>query len=624
MLMLTKVVHISTSIICFLVVTARCANLQDWAEFNTSIGGRLQKLEPLALPCFSLYNGTPNKEDEAVCLEIRQNYTAVPFLAGSVGVTLDAVDNVCLSDPQDQCLLDNTITPAPLPSSNSSCNQGNLGLYYVAVQDASDASAAFAFARQHQIPLSIKNSGHDYMTRNTQKGSLLLWVHELQNMSYAETFTPEGCCPPSTGGADKKNDTTTCTTTTRSYGPVVTIGTGVSSDAATNFATRNNATLLVGASPTIAVSGGWVLGAGHSVLSPVYGLGVDRVVQFRLVTPDGVERTANACQEPELFWALRGGGGGTFGLVLEATHRVEPAPLPIAVANLTLPANLTTEVATDWLLLQARLGLAWGRQGWGGHGAGRYLTMMNPLPEFANTSDASHSAASESMRAATEFITAHGGTSLVEVLPSWSAVWDKYITPQAASAVGSMRVLANRLWPQRLFETEAGQASILAFMTNLSTQFGVDLRSAYIPIDTPFLVPGSNATYDTNTSTHPAWYFSLWNFGGAVANMAWNSSYENRLQAITNATIINNMLRDLVGPDGGSYVHETDPFTQDWQNSFWGSNYERLLEVKKKYDPDMLLNCWKCVGFEESDIQGTGFECQGKLQLDMDAIIQEL
>jgi len=58
-------------------------------------------------------------------------------------------------------------------------------------------------------------------------------------------------------------------------------------------------------------------------LSPTLGLGVDRVLQFKVVTPDGIYRTANACQNQDLFWALRGGGGSTFGVVLEATTKAE-------------------------------------------------------------------------------------------------------------------------------------------------------------------------------------------------------------------------------------------------------------------------------------------------------------
>lgn len=66
-------------------------------------------------------------------------------------------------------------------------------------------------------------------------------------------------------------------------------------------------------------------GGGHSILSPNFGLGIDRVVEFKVVTPDGQYRVANECQNEDLFWALRGGGGGTFGVVLETTQKVEPA-----------------------------------------------------------------------------------------------------------------------------------------------------------------------------------------------------------------------------------------------------------------------------------------------------------
>ena len=82
-------------------------------------------------------------------------------------------------------------------------------------------------------------------------------------------------------------------------------------------------------------------GGGHGILSPNYGLGIDRVVsaleslkcrptdldsqvEFKVVTPDGKYRVANECQNEDLFWALRGGGGSTWGVVLETSQKVEP------------------------------------------------------------------------------------------------------------------------------------------------------------------------------------------------------------------------------------------------------------------------------------------------------------
>jgi FAD/FMN-containing dehydrogenase len=59
-------------------------------------------------------------------------------------------------------------------------------------------------------------------------------------------------------------------------------------------------------------------------MSPALGLGVDRVLQFKIVTPDGQYRTVNQCQNQDLFFALRGGGGGTFGVVLESSFVASP------------------------------------------------------------------------------------------------------------------------------------------------------------------------------------------------------------------------------------------------------------------------------------------------------------
>lgn len=78
-------------------------------------------------------------------------------------------------------------------------------------------------------------------------------------------------------------------------------------------------------------SGGYVTGGGHSLLSPVHGLGVDNAMQMKVVLPNGTYVTANRCQNQEIFFALRGGGGASFGVVTETTARVFPeVPLQVS------------------------------------------------------------------------------------------------------------------------------------------------------------------------------------------------------------------------------------------------------------------------------------------------------
>ena len=53
-----------------------------------------------------------------------------------------------------------------------------------------------------------------------------------------------------------------------------------------------------------------------------------------------------------------------------------------------------------------------------------------------------------------------------------------------------------------------------------------------------------------------------------------------------------------LAPVAGSYVNETDYFEENWQNSFWGDNYGRLLAVKRRYDPDNVFRVHHGVGTE--------------------------
>ncbi|KAJ5530564.1 hypothetical protein N7527_003957 [Penicillium freii] len=64
---------------------------------------------------------------------------------------------------------------------------------------------------------------------------------------------------------------------------------------------------------------GWATGGGHGVLTGVYGMGADNIIEATVVTPNGDLVTANECQNNDLFWAIRGGGGGTFGVILSPT-----------------------------------------------------------------------------------------------------------------------------------------------------------------------------------------------------------------------------------------------------------------------------------------------------------------
>lgn len=87
--------------------------------------------------------------------------------------------------------------------------------------------------------------------------------------------------------------------------PAIRVGAGVMGIDAYTFASANGKALTLGASKSVGVGGGYMMGGGHGPLGPTHGLAVDSALQFTIVTVDGVVRLANAQSNSDLFWALR-------------------------------------------------------------------------------------------------------------------------------------------------------------------------------------------------------------------------------------------------------------------------------------------------------------------------------
>lgn len=152
------------------------------------------------------------------------------------------------------------------------------------------------------MPLLVKNTGHDYKGRSAGAGALALWTHHVQpQIKLSANFTPAGCHV----GAGK----------------AVTYGAGQQWEGLYEFAEANDIFLVGGSDLTVGAAGGWILGGGHGFLSPKFGLGVDNTLQMKIVLPNGTYVTASRCQNRDMFFALRGGGGNAFGVVYEVTSR---------------------------------------------------------------------------------------------------------------------------------------------------------------------------------------------------------------------------------------------------------------------------------------------------------------
>ena len=72
------------------------------------------------------------------------------------------------------------------------CGQGSVPPVGVDARSRTDIQAAVNFAREHNLKLVVKSTGHDFLGRSTARGSFLIWTHRMKDMSYNSTFVPEG------------------------------------------------------------------------------------------------------------------------------------------------------------------------------------------------------------------------------------------------------------------------------------------------------------------------------------------------------------------------------------------------------------------------------------------------
>jgi len=167
------------------------------------------------------------------------------------------------------------------------CGQGSVPPVGVDARSGSDIQAAVNFARQHDLKLVVKNTGHDFLGRSTARGGFLVWTHRMKDMLHNATFVPEGA--PVTNENTFDGD---CALFFLFAFPLtyllcisaVTLGAGVQWHDAYEFAQKQGRTIVGGVSGggSVGAAGGWILGGGHSILSPKFGLGMQPSISFIL------------------------------------------------------------------------------------------------------------------------------------------------------------------------------------------------------------------------------------------------------------------------------------------------------------------------------------------------------
>ncbi|KAG7095768.1 hypothetical protein E1B28_006473 [Marasmius oreades] len=527
-------------------------NDSDFASLSARVSQSLIHPLPPAAVCYPVGNPSGN------CTDVQLHTTDGNWRSDQPGSMQNTNFETFIfpNDTISACYL-NTTLGVP-------CTQGSVPPVGVDARTVEDVQAAVQFAANHNLRLVVKNTGHDFLGRSTARNAFLLWTHHLKNITYDGAFVPVG------GPKDKTYK-------------ALTVEAGVQWHEAYDAAEQNGRFVVGGISAggSVGAAGGWIQGGGHSAWSPSYGLGVDNALQFTAVVASGEHLIANAHTNTDLFWALRGGGGGTYGVVTSVTYLThDPAP----VVGLFISSNFSsTEVARSVLSEYFKLQPTLADARWGGYSFLSSTSLLSILiaPNtdwaFANATVAPFINFTFNMSADTSF----------ESFP-FPSFYNLYTLVLAdGTQNGFNQEIASRLIPRSVYETryEKIADAVIAFNGTLNfNQVAGGVVSSVNP---------------DSVGVNPAWRDGLalgiggggWKEGATVAEIQ-----AQKQRAKDCLSILENL-----HPGGGTYFNEASLYESNPAHTFFGNHYSRLLAIKDHYDPRGLFVVAEGVGSERWD-----------------------
>jgi FAD/FMN-containing dehydrogenase len=393
----------------------------------------------------------------------------------------------------------------------------------VKAANPADVQKAINFARGNKLVLVPKSGGHSYVGASTIANGLQLDVGALRGMSYSNG--------------------------------ILTVGAGARLYDVHAFLDRYGRSLPTGTCPTVGVAG-LTLGGGMGIHTRTYGLTCDRVVSMGVFTADGKSHNVSATVDPDLFWALRGGGGGNLGVVTSFRFATIPAT-KLGFFRLTWPESQAAAVVRGWQkFAQTAPTTSWGNLHIDAQSNG---TLSVHVLGVSTTGNANAAAAQLE-----SFVGAKASARSISVKSHMEAV--KYLgggttSPRQGFLAGS-DVLKGAM--------DAATITALLGAVKAAARAKTPASAILDPL-------GGQA------SKQPAGGAS-WPWRSALGVVQWYSS----AQGTTAKTFIANGHRAVRAASAGAYVNYLEAGRA--VSSYYGGSAAKLQAAKKKYDPSNFFH----------------------------------
>ncbi|KAI1453180.1 FAD/FMN-containing protein [Annulohypoxylon moriforme] len=553
----------------------------DWENFNTTVSGKLIATQPVALSCYPGAN-----YDEKACAAVLTGWSNSSYVSENP-VGLDFPINI-------------TCPPINITETNvtGSCSIGTNPRYAVNVTAVEDISATLEFAQKKNLRVAIKSTGHDILGRNDGYGSLEVWLRYFrQGISFQSNFqSSTGCAGSNWTGAAMK------------------LSGGYMWREVYAVAKEHGVVVVGGGSPTVSSTGGWMQGGGHGPASRTFGLGADQVLEAEIVLANGTVITANACQNQDIYFAIRGGGPGTYGVVTSTTIKAWPQVNATFQTLQIAPSSGNTSSFLDALATLHQLIPDLMDAGYSGYGNWQVDGQSTVFGNFTtgythgiSIFNKTEQEAKDIFNTAREKLSGFKDTLYIsEAYTTYPDYWSfYYATSGEYLPVGLMAAAGSRLLDRKSLSDcdavrktlatlagEPGQYTIISVSMVSSGQVSADASDVYSGV-----LPAWRTAYIHNT----------------VSRIIGSSVGPEEKQAMHDDITFNKIgAMKALAPDTGAYMNEADFNEPDYQIDYYGKNYEKFRLTKAKYDPSNLFYCPQCVGSSEWKSDEIGRLCAVK------------
>jgi FAD/FMN-containing dehydrogenase len=485
-------------------------------------------------------------------------------------------------------------------------------VYAVAARTTADVVAAVDFGRNNRLRLVVRGGGHSYLGTSTAPDSLLIWTPKMSALTMHDAFVAKG------------------SSAREAPQPAVTVEAGaIWMHAYDEVTVKAGRYVQGGGCATVGVAG-LVQSGGFGSFSKRYGSAAAGLVEAEVVTADGKVRIANHWTNPDLFWAIKGGGGGSLGVVTRLTLRTRELPEFFGTVTATIKA--TSDAAYRQLVRQvmalyadALLNPHWGEQiGFRRENTVEIRMVFQGL---------SRQQAEEAWRPFFDRIKGAPGDLIIESAPRivavparrfWDAAFlrrfpgvvtadDRPAAPEGNVAwAGDAGQAAQFLhayqscWLPAALLRPAARDRLCDALFGATRHWGIELHFNKGLAGAPTEEIAAARDTATNPAVLDAFALVICSAGGPPAYPGVAGHEPDVPSARKNAAAVDRAMKELrpLLPGAASYVSESNFFQKDWQRSYWGSNYPRLLAIKQRYDPDGLFFVHHGVGSERWSADG--------------------